>query len=110
MAIDVEEVRTWLGDVDDVIDTDVLTRVCAAVDDWADQHYDVTSPTEEVDQALIEIAGYEYQRRHTTAGLSGSDDLTPLPRFIPREVLKHLAGRLKTPGLFGPSANFDEEA
>jgi hypothetical protein len=108
MAIVVQDVRDWLGDVDDEIDETILTRICATVDDWADEHYDVTDPTDQVEQALIEIAGYTYQRRHATGESSGSDFLTPLPRFIPRETLKHLMGRLKTAGIFGPSANVVE--
>lgn len=110
MPVAVADVREWLGDVDSVIDVDVLTRVCAAVDDWAARHYDLTSPTDEVDQALIMQAGRLYRRRHSPDGISGADDLAPIrvPVFD-ADVARMLSGRLRTAGLFGPSANVVEE-
>ena len=108
MAVDPDDVIAWLGGADAMagVDTDVLTRVCAAVDDWAGRHYDLTDPTDEHDQALIQEAGRRYQRKHSPDGLSGTDDLAVIrvPTYD-REVLNALSGRLKTAGLFGPSAN-----
>ena len=108
MAVDPDDVIAWLGGTDAMagVDTAVLTRVCAAVDDWADRHYDVTTPTDEVDQALIMQAGRLYQRRHSPDGISGADDLAPIRiHTFDGDVARLLSGRLRTAGLFGPSAN-----
>ena len=106
MAVDPTDVIAWLGVDTGVIDAELLARVCASVDDWADRHYDVTDPTDEVDQALIMQAGRLYRRRRSPDGISGADDLAPIRvHTFDGDVARLLSGRLKTAGLFGPSAN-----
>ena len=113
MAVDPDDVIAWLGGADAMagFDNDVLTRVCAAVDEWAAARYELVTPaaTEEHEQALIQEAARRYQRRHSPDGLTGVDELTAIrvPTFD-REVLLALSGRLKTAGIFGPSANVVE--
>ena len=109
MAVDPANVLEWLGVDTGVIDADVLARVCEAVDDWAGRHYDLTSPTAEHELALIMECGRRYRRRRSPDGWSGTDDLAPIRilAFDP-DVTRMLSGRLKTAGLFGPSANVVE--
>lgn len=106
MAYTASDVEDWLGV--GTLDTDLITRVIAAVDEHADRHYDLTTvaPTDEHDQALIMQAARLYTRRHSPAGFSGSDDLAPVQvRTFDPDIARMLAGRLRTAGLFGPSEN-----
>lgn len=110
MAVDPDAVRTRLVGENGTLDEDELARVCAAVDEWADRHYDVTDPPADFEQGLIMRASRLYRRKHSPDGISGADDLAPIrvPTFDAEEA-RLLSGRLKTAGLFGPSENVVEE-
>lgn len=106
MALDPADVLAWLGVDETDVDAAVLARVCAAVDDHAARHYDLTDPTDEHDLALIMQGGRLYRRRYSPDGISGADDLAPIRvHTFDGDVQRMLAGRLLTAGIFGPSAN-----
>lgn len=111
MAWDITDVEKWLSAPAGTIDADELTRVIDSVIDHADRHYDLitVAPTDEHDQALIMQSGRLYRRKHSPGGFSGSDELgaVRVMTFDP-DIARLLSGRLKTAGLFGPSANTAE--
>jgi hypothetical protein len=103
------DVEAWMGVDTGTLNATLLARVVAAVTDHADRHYDLTTvaPTDEHDQALIMQAARLYNRKHSPAGWSGSDDLTPVQvQVFDPDIARMLAGRILTPGIFGPTATF----
>ena len=114
MAVDPADVVAWLGGADAMAgyDETVLERVCAAVDGWADRHFDIPdTPNAEIEQGLIQEAGRRWSRKYSPDGLSGSGDLVPIrvPTWDP-DAERALNSVRKTAGLFGPSENVVVEA
>lgn len=111
MSYTTADVVQWLGVDTGVIDAALLTRIKTAVDQHAAKFYDLTSPEEEHDQALIMQCAALYRRKHSPNGVQGSGDTGTIvvTRFDP-DIRELLGDRLITAGIFGPSANTEEEA
>lgn len=116
ISVTINDVETWLVDntAVDTFDADVLQRVIDTVIAHAGRHYDLADISAgldtERDQALIMEAGRLYERKHTTNGYVGADELgaVRVTTFDP-DVRRLLAGRLRTAGIFGPSENTEDD-
>lgn len=110
MSYTTADVELWLGVDTGVINAGLLTRIKTAVDQHAAKFYDLTSPEEEDDQALIMQCAALYRRKHSPSGYTGSDDrdVLVITRFDP-DIRELLADRLITAGMFGPSENVEDE-
>jgi hypothetical protein len=106
MSYTVGDVEVWLGRGEGDLNQDILDRIKAAVDSYAADRYDLTSPTERHDQALIEECARRYRRKVSSGNTSGTGDASPI--FVTSfdvDIAELLADRLITAGMFGPSAN-----
>lgn len=106
------DVETWLINSDAVgdFDADLVGQIIDAVYAYGERHWSLDDAgddtDDERDQALTMEAARLYQRKYSSNGYVGADDLTPVRvmQFDP-DVRRMLAGRLITVGLFGPSEN-----
>lgn len=109
MSYEVADVEAWLGRPEGSLDQPILTRIKSAVDSFAGDHYDLADATERHDQALIEECGRRYRRKVSSGGTSGTGDSSAIfVASFDSDVAELLADRLKTAGIFGPSANVVE--
>lgn len=110
--IEVADVEAWLIDAnaEGDLDADILGRLIDAVYAHATDHYDLEDAGDDTDdtrdQALIMETARLWQRKYSTGGYIGADELGQVRVLMfDSDVRKLLADRLITAGIFGPSAN-----